>query len=953
MRKYISFLLILFLVSLTNRIYAIKATPDPVIVTQPDGSQLSIYVRGDEYFKYKTTLDGYIISTGTDGFYQYGTIDGQGHFVPSQVRVNNISQRTSTERSFIKTLSKKIDFSTLDSQSRMAKATAANQTNTATKGSYPLTGSPKSLVILVNFSDKNFATASPEIAYTNLLNKPGYSENGGTGSAKDYFESASNRVFSPEFDVVGPYTLPQTMDYYGKNNSSKDDSNPRQMVIDACTLADAAGVDFTQYDTDGDGYVDNVFIYYAGYNEAEGGPDNSVWPHRWVLANTNTKFDGKIVYDYACTSELRGNSGSNMCGIGTFCHEFGHVLGLPDYYNTNGNYTYNTLSYWNIMDSGPYLNSGRTPPTYSAYDRFYLNWLTPVELKTAQNVNLNPLDTSNKAYLITQYGNHNLNGSSPSPVEFFTLENRQQEGWDSYLPGHGLLISRIYYNSTTWYNNTVNNNASAMGYDIIEADGVASDNSLPGDPFPGTSSVSSYSPTLRAGTNIGKPLTYIAENSGVISFRFMGGGDVPTLTETGTLSQFSTVQDTPSAYQVITLTGKKLIDDVNFQFVYGSHFEMRLQSETENDWRKTITLSPVDSIIDSTKIMIRYNPTTPSYSEIHSDIISISSDEAEPITITVTGKSTRPVYVVAPVAGEATNVTEQAFIANWESVYDASGYYLTVYGLSDGTSAISEGFDNGLTAPDGWTITATTLTTSLAYSGDTIPAIQFKNTGEYIETGEYILAPTALSFYAKSISGYNGKIAVDGWNGASWNNIDSVAVTTSLSGTQTIPLNASDNFIKFKLTYIKGAGYVAIDDVAAEFNQNLEMIEDNKWLTTVHDTIVNLVPARNYYYKVKVSDKTLYSTGAVKYENITDYSNLIHVTTVSETNSKVLRTNVQSDGTVVIIMQEPKSPILIYNTLGQKVMDIINTQNVVNVSGLAKNHIYIIKAGNQIAKIIL
>ena len=127
------------------------------------------------YDKYKTTLDGYIISTGTDGFYQYGTIDGQGHFVPSQVRVNNISQRTSTERSFIKTLSKKIDFSILDSQSRMAKATAANQTNTATKGSYPLTGSPKSLVILVNFSDKNFATASPDritsynVCYTKLL----------------------------------------------------------------------------------------------------------------------------------------------------------------------------------------------------------------------------------------------------------------------------------------------------------------------------------------------------------------------------------------------------------------------------------------------------------------------------------------------------------------------------------------------------------------------------------------------------------------------------------------------------------------------------------------------------------------------------------------------------------------------------------------------------------------
>jgi len=334
------------------------------------------------------------------------------------------------------------------------------------------------LVILVNFSDKDFITANPQTAFTDLLNQEGYSANGGTGSARDYFHDASNGLFNPQFDVAGPYTLPHNFAFYGENDTDDQDKNPRQMVIDACVLADASGVDFAQYDTDNDGYVDNIFIYYAGYNEAENAPANTIWPHRWSLSNYNTKFDGKIIFDYACTSELRGKSGSNMCGIGTFCHEFGHVLGLVDYYATN-NSTHHTLSYWNIMDAGAYLNLGRTPPTYSAYDRFYLNWLIPIELKTKQEVTLDALTESNKSYIITQNGNHNLNGSNPDPTEFFTLENRQPKGWDTYLPGHGLIITRINYNASTWSSNTPNNDPLAMGVYIIEADEIPSDNSLP------------------------------------------------------------------------------------------------------------------------------------------------------------------------------------------------------------------------------------------------------------------------------------------------------------------------------------------------------------------------------------------------------------------------------------------------------------------------------------------
>ena len=378
-------------------ILAIPATPYPVKITQPDGTEITIKLHGDEFYNYKTTTDGYLIVTDKNGIFNYATLETDGTFKNTGLKTNEINKRTSIENNFLKNLPQNLDLRRINSKTVPSKISSSN-TGNAPQKSFPLTGSAKSLVILVNFSDKSFVTANPQQSFNNLLNQDGYSTNGGTGSARDYFRDASTKAFVPQFDVVGPYTLPNNLAYYGENVSDND-KNPRQMIIDACNLADANGVDFTQYDVDKDGYVDNIFVYYAGNNEAEGAPANTIWPHRWTLANYNTKFDGKIIFDYACTSELRSSSGSSMCGIGTFCHEFGHVLGLVDYYATD-NSSHHTLSYWNIMDSGAYLNSGRTPPTYSAYDRFYLNWLVPIELKSSQLATLNPLNTSNKAILL-------------------------------------------------------------------------------------------------------------------------------------------------------------------------------------------------------------------------------------------------------------------------------------------------------------------------------------------------------------------------------------------------------------------------------------------------------------------------------------------------------------------------------------------------------------------------
>lgn len=943
--KYTVLVITLFTLEHLN---AIPATPFPVKINQPDGSELTVYLKGDEFFKYKTTLDGYLIIPDKQGFYTYAQKNSSGVYESSDVRVSNVESRTDNEKQFVKKLPKEISFTNEATQARRSKASASSST---IKRAFPLSGTPKSIVILVNFSDRNFSVSDPKTSFTNLLNKEGYSDNGGTGSARDYFRDASNGIFLPDFEVYGPYTLPQTMAYYGGNDTDGYDKNPRQMVIDACNLAMAAGVNFAEYDVDNDGYVDNVFIYYAGYNEAEGGAANTVWPHRWTLANSNTKFNGKIVYDYACTSELKGISGTNMCGIGTFCHEFGHVLGLPDYYITSGTSTHQTPSYWNIMDYGAYLNQGRTPPTYAAYDRFFLNWLTPVELKTAQNVTLEPITKSNKAYIVTQNGNHNLNGANPTPVEFFTFENRQKTGWDAYLPGHGMLVSHIYYNAYTWESNSVNNSANSMGYDIVEADGTASDNNLPGDPFPGTSNVTSYTPVLRSGTVINKPLTVITETNGVITFRFMGGGDVPQIAVTGTLATFNTVQGTPSAPQMLKISGTKLKAAIDLSFANNLHFELSKEGDTQ--WSKSIILTPSGSTLDTVKVYVRYNPTEPSFSSIHSDKLNLTSTDADPVQVTTVGSSTRKVYVVPPVATSATNVTSWAFVANWEKVYDASGYYFTAYGVEDGESAQTEGFKNGLTAPMDWTITATSLSTSLNYSGDTIPALIFKNTDEYVETENYVIPTSGLSFFIKSISANNGKLIVNAWNGDNWKNIDTITVSSNLNTIQKYSFSSSTGYTRFRLTYVKGNGSIAVDDVSALFDKNVTLIEKNKWVVALNDTIGGLLPAVNYFYKLRASDKTLNADKTIKYENITAYSNTMSLTTASERNKKILPATIDTKGVVTVTLPDATQTIFIYNTIGQKIREVSEKKNIVEIEGLQPNQIYILKAGNRYTKIIL
>ena len=488
--------LIVLLSAIVGSVWAVPARRGGLVVTQPDGSELTVYQHGDEHFHWMTNDKGEWLKVDIDGFYR-------------------VTEALSAEQIEAK---------------RMAAP------KRVTMAAYPLNIAPRGLVILVNFTDVAFETSKAELDSMligkNYTRDYSYTYRGKTyrvtsnGSARQYFEDASFGQYNLQLDVVGPVTVSKASTYYGGNNSAGNDKYPEVMIKEACELVNDS-VDYSLYDNDNDGYVDFVYVIYAGYGEADGGGDNTIWPHAWHLysaAGRKCEVDGKIIDLYACGNEM-DNYTKHHTGIGTFCHEFSHVLGLPDLYETTGYGTHKTMGEWSILDYGPYNNDGNTPPAYSAYERFFMGWLTPRLITEPENITLAELNESQEALLISSSDQHNLIGNDPNPTTFYLLENRQQTGWDEYLPGHGLMLTKIQYNYKKWYDNTVNNTAKSMGVDLIEADGKAPDYD---DARPSNGYMGKAKDLFPAGANAYTLITdhaieEITEENGVIAFKYKGG----------------------------------------------------------------------------------------------------------------------------------------------------------------------------------------------------------------------------------------------------------------------------------------------------------------------------------------------------------------------------------------------------------------------------------------------
>lgn len=308
-------------------------------------------------------------------------------------------------------------------------------------------GTKKGLIILVQFTDSKFKSGHDLALYKRIANDENYSGNNFRGSIKDYFKAQSHGQFELDFDVAGICQLQHPYAYYGKNNSQEEDVKAGQMVAEACLWAHEQGFDFSKYDWDGDGEVDQVFVLYAGHGEASYDKDpDTIWPHMHYLSASDygkaLSLDGVTVDTYACSSELNGDG--NLDGIGTFCHEFSHCMGFPDLYDTSYAGWFG-MGDFDLMCSGSYNGDSKCPAGYSAYEKAECGWLTLKDMtdveKETSIAGVQPMSADGDAYIIKNKGHED---------EYYILENRQKTGWDSYLPASGLMITHVDYDADIW-----------------------------------------------------------------------------------------------------------------------------------------------------------------------------------------------------------------------------------------------------------------------------------------------------------------------------------------------------------------------------------------------------------------------------------------------------------------------------------------------------------------------
>ena len=541
-----------------SSLFALPARSIPETVTQPDGTVVTVRVVGDEFYHYQMTADGIPVVRGADGFYRYAELTPDGTVVAGQVIARDAHLRTASDKVYLEQLATRQVSQGMVAQRQLKRQqklrSVTRRTTQATTGD-----DVHGLVLLVEFSDKKFDPTNTLEDFKEMMNKEGYDYQGAIGSARDYFIAQSDGQFRPTFDVVGPITLDRAMAYYGGNDKyTGNDSRPEDMVIDACRKVESM-VDFSIYDRDNDGFVDLVYFIYAGYGESAndnaGSLDDTIWPHAWYIyqgAGKEVSVDGKLLDAYACSAELQGNTGTYRDGIGSFCHEYSHTLGLPDFYDTSGsNYG---MSTWSLMDygcyNGPDMNGdghsdGSVPVGYTAYEREFCGWLTIEELTSPATVSLENLADSKKAYKIV----------SSDKNQYFTLENRQQTGWDTYMASSGLMILKVDYDQMIWDNNIVNCEPTRQRMTIMPADNHRSFYDETGDLYPynnNNSFTDQSAPASKTNTglSLGKPVTNITQANGVITFDFMGGSaiDAPVaneatgITATGFTANWSPVE---------------------------------------------------------------------------------------------------------------------------------------------------------------------------------------------------------------------------------------------------------------------------------------------------------------------------------------------------------------------------------------------------------------------------
>ncbi len=507
--------LILFLFMGLNIANAIPAFPGAVNFTQPNGYVLSIKLHGDEFVHWSETSDGLTVLQNKQGYYVYAVYDTKGFLIPGKMIAHNPNDRDILEMNFASNQPKSIRFSQAQIDAQLDKF---NVKNGAKMGGFPTTGARKLLMILANFTDTQ--TTFTQTNFDNYMNQVNYN---GTGSFKDYYLENSYGQLVVTTTVTVWVTVPNTHDYYGP------DAKWGEFAYEATKAANTAGIDFSQFDNDGNGIVDGIAIIHQGEGQEVTGDITDIWSHSWSLASagystTLRTFDGVLADAYTAQPERLGTA---MGTIGVMCHEFGHNLSAPDYYDTDyaTGGQYDGTGKWDVMASGSYNGSpsGSKPAHHNMFTKnYYYHWTTPVLLSAASNVTLKNAAQYAESYYYT----------TATTNEYFLVENRQKVGFDAYLPGSGMIIYHVDRNYIDLHYAANNINAASHQGMYPKAAGLVINSTS--CPFPGSGLETSFtdltSPNSKSwlGVNTNKPITSIVDASGIITFAFMGGTSTDT-----------------------------------------------------------------------------------------------------------------------------------------------------------------------------------------------------------------------------------------------------------------------------------------------------------------------------------------------------------------------------------------------------------------------------------------
>ena len=806
--------------------HAIPARPGTMKVTGPEGTEITVTQCGDENFNFYRTIDGILLQRiGDDFFYAEISVDGSMRKSGKPVRMSaNALKRT------------------LPPPPRKINGLMQGST-------FPTKGEQRALVILVEYQDVKFNLENPLDYFSRMLNEEGFSDYRATGSARDFFRYSSSGQFSPQFDVYGPVTLQYKQAYYGGNDAFGQDSAPQRMAIEACRQLNPE-VDFSKYDLDNDQYIDNVFIFYAGRGEASGGSSDCVWPHSWEIESAEMGsqyvFDNVRLNRYACSNEWELSSsgyGYRPVGIGTFIHEFSHVMGLPDLYSTQYVEDTFTPGEWSVMDYGPYNNDGCTPPQYSIFERTALGYTNPLELAGIKNIAMNTVD-KNDGYIIP----------TSDPDEYFLIENRQQKDWDTYIPGHGMLVWHIDYNAQIWASNAVNNDPEHYYVDIIEADGTQSEDTRDGDCFPGASAV-----TALAGDRLSSwngyennlSLSDITERDGKILFRLNGGKDdieaTTALPPQGIRAGGFTARWMP----VEEATGYTLsvyTKDKTDKATYVSGYKNLFVGNT--------TSYEINGLIPSSTYYYSVKVEDGLYG---SDI----SNEMEVTTLDPT------IDYFAPIALEAKEVTDNSFMASWEPMEGATEYYIDVFTQMPGTPStdIVDFSGEAGNLPEGWSSTTQNTYGMSSYSGEQPPSLRLSSDGHSITSPLYDKDIVKLEFWIRgNQTGDRERLVLDALIGSEWHTVNSYPITTQAGGQQiSQDFSVISGIRQVRLTFSRPEkGSVAVDDIHLQWGMPmidvpLEEYTQKPVGNVQWEKIGNLQPSTDYFYRITASDGNLMS----------------------------------------------------------------------------------------------